>query len=523
MQAFGPQLRLIIEKSTQRRWKAFGAGIVVTSFIQSSTATLLIVTSFAARSLIPVAPALALSLGADVGTTLVAQVFSLGANGLGPILVLVGMIASGTSRVGRVKHIGMSFVGLGLILLGLGTIIHAAAVIQQSELMILLMETLGSDIMMAFLVGAMVTWLAQSSLAVVLLVMSFASAGAMTLDTAYALVLGTHVGSGIMPLLINLKQKNEASHIAWGSFLMRLVSCIVMLPLIHTFVHEVTWLGETTERRIVNFHTVFSFARAIVFLPFVGVIASLLKKIMPLGRDTSDPSCALYLDERDLSAPSIALASATRESLRMGDQVLSMLHEVKELFVNNHSGKLQQLLDRDNTVDRLYDQIKFYLAKLSREAMDEKQARRHVDLLMFITNLEHVGDIIVHNLCELSAKKWRNNLTFSKQGWAEIEAYHKRICDNFNLAMNVFTSGDPVLARQLVRQKEAVAMETVTATGSHFERLRQGLLESIRSSSLHLDILRDLRGINNSVTSIAYSILEANGALQSRLRDESTN
>jgi phosphate:Na+ symporter len=366
----------------------------------------------------------------------------------------------------------------------------------------------------------LITWLTQSSLAIVLLVMSFASAGAVAMDTAFALVLGAQVGSALTPLMVNLKEKNEAGHIAWGSFMIRLISCLAVLPLIPYLVREAPWLGATIGRRVINFHTYVSLARAIIFLPLVGVIEKILIRYFPYICELNDPSQTQHLDERDLSTPSIALANATREALHLADQVLIMLHEIKELYLSNQPGRLKRLLDRDNTVDRLYDQIKFYLAKLSQESMDETQARRHVDILMYITNLEHVGDIIVHNLCELSAKKWRDNLSFSKQGWEEIENYHARICDNFHLAMNVFNSGDPALAKQLVRRKEAIHVESMTAAGSHFERLRQGLLESMRSSSLHLDILRDLRSINNSITSVAYSILEVNGALQSRLRED---
>lgn len=520
MQALGPQLRLLLEKSTARRWRAFGAGILVTGLIQSAAATVLIVTGFASKRLIGVASALAISLGADVGTTLVAQVFSFGSGGLGPILVLFGMVMNAWSRPGRMKHLATGLVGLGLVLLGLGTIIHTSSSVGDSHMLRMILTGLSGDIVMTFVVGAVVTCLAQSSLAIILLVMSFAGAGVLPLDTAFVLVLGTHVGAAIMPLLVNMNQRNEAGHIAWASFLMRLVSCVIMLPLVPWAVGEAAYLGDDIGRQIVNYHTLFSLARALAFLPLVGLIEKMLLKFFPYVCDISDPAQARYLDERDLGVPSVALSSATREALLMADQVLVMLQEVKSLFESNHPEKLQKLLDRDNVVDRLYDQIKFYLARLSREAMDSAQARRHVDILMYISNMEHVGDIIVHNLCDLSQKKWRNNLSFSKQGWEEIEHYHAMICDNFRLAMNVFNSGDPILARELVRQKETIRMETVTATGNHFDRLRQGLLESMRSSSLHLDILRDLRSINNSVTSVAYNILEANGALQSRLREE---
>ena len=381
MLAFGPQLRIFIEKSIKHRWQAFCSGIAVTGLIQSSTATLLIVTGFASRHLITVGAALAVSLGADVGTTLVAQVLSLGINGLGPIFVLLGMISAAWVPHGRFKHVGMSFIGLGLVLLGLGTIIHAADIIKSSSVIKVVMNTLASDLFMAFFVGTLVTWAVQSSLAVVLLVMSFASAGVVPLDTAFALVLGTHVGSALTPLLINLKKGDEATQIAWGNFLMRLTSCLVAIPFLDFMTQNAHYLGLKMDKQIVNFHTLFSLGRAILFLPFVRVIQTLLQKMFPVADDVADQGRALYLDERDLVTPSIALASASREALRLGDQVLVMLQEVKALIAHNHPVRLQDLLNRDNHVDRLYEYIKFYLAKLSREAMDDGEAKRHIDLL----------------------------------------------------------------------------------------------------------------------------------------------
>jgi phosphate:Na+ symporter len=299
---------------------------------------------------------------------------------------------------------------------------------------------------------------------------------------------------------------------------MRFVACIAVLPFIHPFIAYAPFLGDSAARQIVNFHTVFSLLRALVFLPFLAPITRLLRKIFPWKLDTEDPSQPRYLDERDLTVPSVGLAAAEREILRLGDLVLVMLEDAKGLFERNDPVEIKAVIDRDNQVDLLYEKIKFYLAKLSRETMTEKQARRHVELLMFITNLEHIGDIIVKNLCELAQKRWRQNIPFSKQGWQEIEGYHRHVCDNFRLAMNVFHSEDPNLARQLVLQKEELQRETASAAGSHFERLRQGLLESLRSSSVHLDVIRDLRRINDYLTSVAYGILEEQGVLQSRIR-----
>lgn len=522
MQALGAQLRSMIERSTKRRLQAFAAGIAVTGLIQSATATALIVSSFAARGLIPVAAASAVMLGADVGTSLAAQIFSFGTSELGPLFVFVGMLLVTWFPLNRLKHAGTAIVGLGLMLLGLGTITHAAHPMEESEIIRTIVKSLSDDLPMAFIIGVLFTWLAQSSLAIVLLVMSFAAAGAVQIDAAFALVLGSHVGATISPLLINLKNRDESRQVMWGSFLMRFSFSAVLLPLLDMVAQHATFFGDVPARQVVNFHTAFSIVRALIFLPLLTPLSNGLKRAFPIMVNKNDPSQPLYLDKRDLATPSIALSAATRESLRLGDLVLKMLADVKYIFEHNSQRAQQALMDDDNHVDRLYEQIKLYLAQLASEKMDATQAKIHIDILMFIINLEHIGDIVVKNMCELAQKKWRNNLSFSKQGWTEISNYHAAVSENFRLALNVFQTRDPALARQLVRQKEALQRETVTASGSHFERLRQGLLESLGSSSVHLDVIRDLRRINDHLTSVAYAILEEAGVLQSRIRAEDT-
>lgn len=519
MQALGAQLRTFIERSTRLRVQALAAGVVVTSLIQSSNATALIVSGFAQRGLISIVSALAVVLGSDIGVAIVVQVLSIGVSSLGPIFVFVGMVIIGWFPLSRAKHAGTAIVGLGLVLLGLGTITHAAQPMQHSEVVNAIVHALSNDLPMAFLVGMVLAWLSQSATAIVLLIMSFVGAGTVALDAAFALILGTHVGSTIGPLLMYLKIKDETRIIMWGSFLIRFFFCVGCLPFVDTIVQHASMLAATPERQVVNFHAFFSIARALIFLPFLAPIAKFLCRAFPKEINNNDLSKPRYLDDRDVATPSVALSAATRESLHLGDLVLKMLNDVRYLFETHDARAVQILMDDDNNVDRLYEKIKIYLAQVSRETMTPAQAKRHVDILMFIINLEHIGDIIVKNLCELAQKKWRNNLKFSKQGWEEISSYHDHVCENFRLAMNVFQSGEMTLARQLVQNKEALRRATASTSGSHFERLRQGLLESLGSSSVHLDVIRDLRRINDHLTSTAYDILEEGGALQSRLKD----
>ena len=174
----------------------------------------------------------------------------------------------------------------------------------------------------------------------------------------------------------------------------------------------------------------------------------------------------------------------------------------------------------DNAVDRLYEAIKLYLVQVSRTELGEEESRRYIEILTFTTNLEHIGDIIDKNLRELAEKKIRKRYTFSPEGLAEIRDFHHRVAAALALALNVFATRDIVLARQLFADKAAMREAERHAADSHFARLREGRPESMETSTIHIDVIRDLKRINGHLTSVAYPILEAAGELaDTRLKD----
>jgi phosphate:Na+ symporter len=173
----------------------------------------------------------------------------------------------------------------------------------------------------------------------------------------------------------------------------------------------------------------------------------------------------------------------------------------------------------DDTVDQLHEAIKLYVIRVSREQLDEADSRRTIDVLTFTTNLEHIGDIIDKNLMELAAKKIKHNLRFSNEGFAEIARMHERLLDNLALALNVFMSGDVRMARQLLGEKIRFRELERSYSDSHIDRLTLGKPETLATSSLHLDVIRDLKRINSHLTAVAYPILDAAGELsQTRLK-----
>jgi phosphate:Na+ symporter len=183
------------------------------------------------------------------------------------------------------------------------------------------------------------------------------------------------------------------------------------------------------------------------------------------------------------------------------------------LMTDNRS-LVNEVSQADNVVDRLHEAIKLYVTKVTRGSLDEREGRRATEIISFAINLEHVGDIIDKNLCEVAAKKIKRRLQFSADGAAELMAFHKRVADSLKIALAVFMSGDVGDARKLIAEKAQLRAAELLAAERHFERLREGRPETVETTSLHLDILRDLKRIHSHICSVAYSVLEATGEMR---------
>lgn len=521
MRAYGGRLRRALGRSIRNRLSACAMGLGIAGLLQSSTATALLAVSFAARGLIGIAPGLAIMLGADIGSTLVVQVLSFDISWLSPALVLVGVTSFLIGRTAQWRHIGRVLIGLGLMLLALSLVIGASQPLRDSQALQYVLRPLSQDPILAVLLAAAVTWLAHSSVAIVLLVMSLTMAGVVPLGLGFALVLGANVGSGLIPLVLSLSGGAVARRIPLGNLLFRALGTALLLPFLATIEPYVALFGADAGRQIANFHTLFNIALTMAFLPMTDLMARLVTRILPEAPGGEGPVRPKYLDPDAVTTPSVALACATREVLRMADTVETMLRGVIRVFRDDDAKLLETLSDMDDEVDQLHEAIKLYLTEVSRSALSDEDSRRCIDLIAFTTNLEHIGDIVDKNLLDLAQKKIRNKLTFSKEGWEELSSMHERVLHHMQLAMSVFVSGDLETARQLIKDKEVFREMEIQGSQKHLARLRSGQIESIETSALHLDILRDLKRVNSHLSSVAYPILDASGELRaSRLKAE---
>jgi phosphate:Na+ symporter len=350
--------------------------------------------------------------------------------------------------------------------------------------------------------------------------MSLAYSSFISPVAALALVLGANLGSALNPLLEGSRADDPASRrLPLGNLINRLVGCAVVLPVLHPIADTLARLEPDPARMAADFHMIFNIVLALAFLIPVTRIAALLTRMLPPRPKASDPALPLYLDQGALQSPTVALACAARETLHMGDIVETMLRQSIQALMMDDRKLIADVCRLDNVVDRLDEAVKLYVTTLTRESLEDEDGHRAMEIISFSINLEHVGDIIDKNLMELALKKAKRKLAFSKEGAQELVAFHQEVLENLKLAFGVFMSGDPRIARQLLTEKANLRVKELAAAESHLARLREGRPESIESSSLHLDILRDLKRIHSHICSVAYPVLERTGELEpSRLR-----
>jgi phosphate:Na+ symporter len=514
LRAFGPDLRRLLAGALRNRFAAFAAGIGLTALLQSSTATALITSSFTAEGLVSLVPALAIMLGANVGTTLIVQIFSFNIAAVAPVLFILGLVAFRSGARSRIKDVGRVSIGLGLMLLALHILLDTLAPAENAPGVRIFMNAITSDPVLCIVIGAMVTWIVHSSVATVLLIMSLAYAHFISPFAALALVLGANLGSAINPVFEGARRDNPASYrLPLGNLINRLVGLLLVAPFLHPITETLQAWQPNLAKLTAEFHIAFNVAMAIIFIGLLDGMARLLEKLLPNRVQEADPSRPRYLDESALETPSLALADAARETLRMGDHVEVMLRKVMAAIMTNDRALVDQVSRMDNTVDSLDEAIKLYVTKLTRGSLDEREGQRAMEIISFAINLEHMGDIIDKNLNELAMKKIRRRFQFSPEGAEELSTFHKRTMDSLRIAFGVFMSGDVNEARKLLAEKAHLRNTELAATERHLDRLREGRPETIETTSLHLDVLRDLRRIHAHICSVAYPVLDAAGEL----------
>lgn len=521
--ANGNAFRRAIQRSNSNRFKAASVGMLVAVLLQSSTAVAVLSSGFAASGVLGFIPGMALLLGADLGSAIVVQILSFDLSWLMPMLVLLGGVFFLKGRTVFVRQVGRIILGIGMILLSLKLIGEATVPLRQSELLIVIMGYLVNDLVASFLVGICVTWLLHSSVASVLLIAALVGQQIVPLAVGAALILGTNMGSGLIAFGLTRTQSAVGRRIPAGNLIFRSIAAVLVLFTLRIIELPSTLSPNESMRWMVLGHLAFNAGMLVICLPLIGLMGRLTTRLLPIPADAGkhlDPlmSRNTALDRSVLEMPQLALASATRECLRMSDIIELMLGPIMSFYDHAEKSAMQEVKDLDIHINRLHSAIKLYLSDLDNATMTERDEHRILELSNFAINMEAVGDLVAKIMIPLAHQKNRESLTFSPQGRDELTELHKQVVANMHLALNVLISGDINSARQLIEEKDRIRAQERNSNDQHLRRLQIGSVVSIETSDIHLETLRALRQINSLFASGAYPILSQHGELlESRL------
>src|SRR5215510_260738 len=481
--AAGGHLRHILMSMTSNRLTAVCSGALVTTLIQSSSATTLMLIGFVSAGLLTFRQSLGVILGADIGTTFTVQLIAFKVQELALLLVGVGFALSFFARRGLAKSLGQVVLGFGLVFLGMRIMSEALAPVAESSLARQVLVALSSNAALGLLVGAIFSAGMASSVA--------------------------NIGTCATALAASLRSTADARRVAVAHIAFKVLGVALALPFLYPLTAFIAGTAQEPVRQVANAHTLFNVGISAVFLPWAPLAARAITAMVPEEIKSGDnPFKTRYLDDRYLDQPSLALAQATREAPRMGNVAQGMLRDAMTALRTDNQELLEDVERRDDQLDYLEREIKLFLSRLGQETMSPELTRKEIALISFIGNLENIGDIVDKNLMELARKKLYQGRRFSEAGEAELLEFHGMISKNLERAIAGFATHDRSLAQEVLDQRPAIRQRERELRASPLARLRQGLAESLETSEIHLDVLTNLKRISSHISQLVFPILE---------------
>jgi len=517
--AFGHLLKDSLRRAMGSAPSSAAAGGALAMALQSATAVAIVVSGFAGAGLVPVARAITALLGADLGSALVALILQLDLTLLVPVLLLLGLITFRNSATKRWQQIGRILLGVGLLLLSLRLIGATARPMGESALLPLVLGYLSEDWLTAFLLAALMALLFHSSIAAILVVAALAQQGLVPAVLILPVVLGINAGAALIPVYLTRGMAYPARLVPLGNLVLRGGGALAGLALLFAFRPDPLALApgiDTPAAAAVGAHVAFNGLLLAIGLALAGPLARVLTATFAPAqlRTRLGEARQSALNESDLAMPSVAIANAARELMVICERVETMMTRVPDLYRNPDAVDATEMQALDDEVDAIHTAIKLYLSRIPDDALDSSELARANEILAATIKLEQIADIVTRNLVTKAQKKASRRVEFSTAGWEELAAMHAEVLANTRRAFSVVLSGDVILARELARSKERLRELEQESETRHLERLRAGDPKSRETSTLHMDIVRDLKEVNSLLVSLTYPVLAREGMLR---------
>jgi phosphate:Na+ symporter len=425
LRAWGERLKRFIEHRLESRLSAFAAGAVATGILGSGTATTLIVAGIAASGAIGTALGLAVLLGADVGSAVVTSIFASGSSfalWAFPILLFAGYATFAYSQEFRPHNVGRILIGLGLMLLALQLIRTASAPLSEASLFHDVLAAVGQDPLVAFLVGAALAWLFHSTLAAILLIATLLANGSMEVAGALSFILGINFGGGLPAIASTLALPAAARRLPLSNLICRGIAAITGVAFVNRLTPYVAMVPLGPVETAVAFHSLFNVATGLFFLPLTGLLARLMRRLLPDERQEADRLASpRYLDLAALARPSVALSNAVLETVRMSEVLDRMFDTALEALRQGSLETLKLLKGLDERLNAYQSALRSYLGDLVQRDLSPEESRRALEITLYISNLEHAGDVIELNLSDRIKAKAKESIVFTAEEQASLD------------------------------------------------------------------------------------------------------
>ena len=497
-QAFAARLTTLLTAATRSRIRAYVCGLFAATVLQSATAVAMLSASFVSGGLISLGIAIVIILGADMGSALAVRILFVDLSFLPSLFIFAGLCLYRFSAVWRKKELGKILIGLGLMLLSIGLMKQSVAPLVGNAMSKEWLVVLESTLLITLVATAVITWLAHSSVAVVLVVASMFHAQVLTDTLAVSMLLGANVGSGLIALFLVNRRELDAFSAVVANFLMRLVGALVAWVFLDAIIDFMVHLGASNGAQVINLHLAFNFLLGLVFIGLNNTIAGWIRARLDqsarleLERTTLAPGSALDLSL--VSQPDIALTSARREAFRLADNTEMLFRNTLRMFESDDRSDIEKIVLKDGEINARHKAIQSFLIETRRhiqDATDSDQQTRLDDILRFSSTMENIGDVVSHGLARLAIKRFNRAVVFSPNGQQELEEVHREVLGVIQLAIGYFASGVSDDRKQLTLQIDRARNLGYQSINQHRERLTKRQSNSISTSSIHQDTIRD--------------------------------
>ena len=505
----GSKLKRIIELLTSNVIMGVLVGMVVTMVIQSSSATTVMVVGFVNAGIMSLTQAIGVIMGANIGTTITAQLVSLDVDFLAPVALGIGIVIYMFSNKQKHKNIAEILIGFGILFTGMDFMKEAVKPLAGYQGFTDMLLSFGHHPILGVLMGFAITAIVQSSSASMGMLIALASQGLIPITAALPILYGENIGTCVTSLISSIGASRNARRAAIMHLTFNVLgSMIFMFILSKPIVAIVTAIDPTdAARQIANAHTLFNVINVIVLLPFNKLIVKLAMKLVPESKEEQDDDSKVvkFIDDRMIETPSIALSNTVKETLRMGEKAKESLSAAMDGIMNKSNEKIELSFKKEKLINELQKSLLNYLLKLSKASLDD-DSREVVDgLFNTINDIERIGDH-AENIAELAKDIVDLEISFSDVGIGELKDMYNKVVSTYTYALEAMRTADVELACKVIKMEEQVDMMEKSCRANHMNRLNSSSC-SIESGVIYLDIISNLERVSDHAVNIAQQVI----------------